>query len=178
MFKVGDLIVYSGSGVCMVEGIGEINLSGMNSGKTYYTMKPQYGQGIIYIPFDTDKTMRFVLSSEDVQGVIEQIPTIPENIYTGETRSDLTEDYLEFFKEHNCEDLIPLIKTIYVKPSTFNPMGKRIAKVDKNFIRQTEDLLFGEFAEALNMDKNDVRDYVEDKIQTILVENYGMAVNS
>lgn len=177
MFKVGDLVVYSGSGVCIIDSIGAISLSGSNAGKTYYTMRPSYGQGVIYIPEDTEKSMRYLISAEEVKQIIDLIPTMPENIYTGDIEGACSEDYLEFYKEHNCEDLIPLIKTIYVKPSAFTPMGKRVPKVDKNFIRQTEDLLFGEFSEALKMGKNEVREYVEKELQRILGEKYALVAN-
>ncbi|MEG1050226.1 MAG: CarD family transcriptional regulator [Oscillospiraceae bacterium] len=168
MFKIGETIVYSGSGVCTIENIGPIKLSGRSSGKSYYTLRPRYSQGVIYIPEDTDKIMRYVISPEIADKVIRQIPTMPDNIYTGDVENFCNEDYEKLFCENGCEDLIPFIKTIYVKPQAFTPMGKRIAKVDKNFVRQTEDVLYGELAEVLKLEKEDMREYIEKIIQSIL----------
>ena len=42
MFKVGEYVVYGMNGVCRVEEIGPMPLSGMDSDKIYYTLLPLY----------------------------------------------------------------------------------------------------------------------------------------
>ena len=42
MFEPGNLIIYSGEGVCRVERVGPLEMSGSNPSKLYYTLQPVY----------------------------------------------------------------------------------------------------------------------------------------
>ena len=70
MFQVGELIVYGGEGVCRVEAVGPITMSGVKSDKPYYTLAPLYRMGKIYAPVDTTVLMRPVLSRKEAEDLI------------------------------------------------------------------------------------------------------------
>ena len=78
MYLVGEYIVYGTSGVCKVEAIGPMEISGVNKDKLYYTLAPLYSKGSkVFTPVDNDKVvMRPVLTKEEARELIEQIPTI------------------------------------------------------------------------------------------------------
>lgn len=76
MFQVGELIVYGGEGVCRVEAVGPITMSGVKSDKPYYTLAPLYRMGKIYAPVDTTVLMRPVLSRKEAEDLIRKIPEI------------------------------------------------------------------------------------------------------
>ncbi|HHU16963.1 MAG TPA: hypothetical protein GXZ70_01880, partial [Clostridiales bacterium] len=77
----------------------------------------------------------------------------------------LKEHYRELLHTHKCTDLIKLIKTIYEKNIDLINNGKHLGQIDNKYIKQAEDLLYGELAIVLNISKEEVRDYITSRIQ-------------
>lgn len=61
MFAVGDLIVYSETGVCRVEQVGAPPFD-PKAKREYYTLSPLNSRETIYAPVDTQVFMRPILS--------------------------------------------------------------------------------------------------------------------
>ena len=78
MFQVNDLIMYGNHGVCKVMDIGPISLSMVDKNKQFYTLRPVYhNETVVYAPVDNEKSvMRMIISKEDAQKLIEDIPEI------------------------------------------------------------------------------------------------------
>ena len=78
MFSVGEYIVYGTTGVCRIESVGPMQMSGVSKEKLYYTLAPLYSKGSkVFIPVDNDKViMRPVLTKEEAQALVEEIPKI------------------------------------------------------------------------------------------------------
>lgn len=53
MFQPGEVIIYSGHGVCRVKEVGHPSIPGANPDKLYYKLAPVYEAGDIYIPVDS-----------------------------------------------------------------------------------------------------------------------------
>ena len=66
MFEIGEYIVYGVKGVCRIEDITHIDISGADKDRLYYVLAPVGdGSGRIYAPTDNQKiTMRKVISRE------------------------------------------------------------------------------------------------------------------
>src|SRR5659263_707363 len=77
-FNVNDLIMYGGSGVCIVEGIGVPDISGIDNTKQYYFLKPLYTKdSTIFSPVDNSRVvMRKLITKEEAQELISKIPDI------------------------------------------------------------------------------------------------------
>ena len=56
MFEKGEYIVYGHNGICEVEDITHLNLSGVDKGKLYYVLAPlTKKESRIYYPVDREK---------------------------------------------------------------------------------------------------------------------------
>ena len=64
MFAVGDLIIYSGTGVCRVENVGPPPFAPKEK-RAYYTLVPLRSRETIYVPVDTQVFMRPILAREE-----------------------------------------------------------------------------------------------------------------
>ena len=62
MYQIGDYVVYGGSGVCQVMGVGTPASSACDRHRAYYTLRPLAGTETIYVPVDTCVSMRPVLT--------------------------------------------------------------------------------------------------------------------
>lgn len=116
MFEKGSLMVYDTTGVCRVEDIGvPEGLPVAREGREYYKLTPVFGSGTIYIPVDTKVFMRPVISRQEAERLIRKIPEIRENLCESKNQKVLEDHYKESLMTHDCEDLIQLIKTVYMK---------------------------------------------------------------
>ena len=80
MFAVDALVVYGGEGVCRVEKIGPSTVPGADKDKLYYTLAPLYRTGQVLTPVDTRVLMRPILTAEEAQSLVEQLPALtPES---------------------------------------------------------------------------------------------------
>lgn len=161
MYQIGDFVVYGSSGVCKVSAIGTPEMRHADKAKSYYTLVPLYSTEIIYTPVDTKVFMRPVLSQKEAENLIQQIPKLGEKAVEAKTQPLLTEQYQMSFQSHNCNDLICLVKAIYKKTSKAKSQGKKPAQIDEKYRKRAEDLLYGELAVALKLEKDEVKDYLK-----------------
>jgi len=165
MFQVGDLIIYSGEGVCRVESIGKPEMSGVNKDRLYYTLAPLYREGKIFIPVDTKVFMRPILTKEAALELIRQIPQIETNICQDRNQRLLTEHYQNLIHSHQCDDLVQIIKAVYLKEQAVRARGKKPGQVDERYRKRAEDMLHGELAVALGIPREDVAEYIRKSIE-------------
>lgn len=160
MFQKGEYIIYGNSGVCRVEDIGTMDMSGIKKGRLYYTLLPVYSNGSkIYTPVDNEKiTMRRVLSKDEVLELLNQIPKIEPLWITDEKKRE--ESYKEALKSCTFEDQIKIIKTLYLRQQSRLEGGKRLATIDERYLKMAEDSLYGELAISLNMKKEDMEEFI------------------
>ena len=167
MYQVGDLIVYGSTGVCKVLEVSYPSISHIDKNKLYYCLKPLYQNGTIYTPIDNTKVfMRPILSKEQANSLIDQIPHMKVQAYHSHVLSDLTAHYSAALNSHNCKDLVALTMSIYAKQQAAAAQKKKFGSVDEKYMRRAEDLLFGELAVSLQISKGDVPRYIAERIST------------
>lgn len=144
-YPVGALIVYGGSGVCRVIGVGVPE----GQSKTYYTLAPLYGTEVIYAPVDTRVFLRPVLTKEEADDLIRSMPSIrAERVETGNLQLR-SRQYQASFQSHDAADLVKLIKTIHWRDAAARESGKRPGKLEEKYRKRAEELLYGELSAAL-----------------------------
>ena len=165
MFEIGDLIVYSGEGVCRVEGIGTPPLVGVNKQRQYYSLKPLYRAGMVYAPVDSNVFMRPVISRAEADALIRRIPEIEPEVYENSNLRFLNEYYQEQLQNYSCEGLIKLIRSTRAKREVMISRGKKLGLVDERYMKRAQDMLHGEFAVALGIDRGAVPGYIQSRLE-------------
>ncbi len=165
MYKVGDLIIYGSYGVCKIKSIDSPDIPGIDKNRLYYTLSPLYHNEKVFTPVDTNVFIRPVISCDEAKQLISDIPSIRENLTDIDNIKLLEGFYKESLKTHNCSDLLRLLKTIYTRERIVEEQGKKLGQIDKRFMDIAENRLYGEFAVALNMHKENVKSYIECKIK-------------
>lgn len=164
MFTVGDYVVCGNNGICRVQDITTLSITGVDKNRKYYLLKPVFLSGsTVYIPVDTaDAAMRRAVSREEALAFIHAIPDIPLIPLADEKTLEKT--YKEYIHEGSCVSWLKLIKTIYLRKEKRILNGNKITAVDSRYFKLAEDFLYGELSVALEMTKDEVRDYI---VQTI-----------
>lgn len=166
MFKINELVVYGNEGVCKIEDIRKIDIAGIDNNKPYYILNPIYSHGkVVYAPIDTKVYMRTVISSEAAENLIDQISNIRVEEINNVSLRELNDFYKSLLNSHRCTDLFKLIRTVYAKEQDASKNKKKLGQTDKNYMRVAEELLHGEFAAALGIPKDEVKHYIENRVQ-------------
>lgn len=166
MFEKGSLMVYDTVGVCKVEDIGvPEGLPVSNKEKEYYKLAPVFGSGTIYIPVDTKVFMRPVISKDEAEELIRKIPAIREDICESRNQKVLEDHYKASLLSHDCEDLVRLIKTVYVKKQNLEKNGKKAGKTDTQYMKRAKSLLHEELSIALGIPVEDVEGYIASVVE-------------
>jgi CarD family transcriptional regulator len=167
MFQIGDLVVYGSEGVCRVDKIGVPDIPSINTEKLYYTLSPVYRDGKVFTPVDTAVFMRAVISKEEAQEIISRIPDMVAEIYENRNLRMLSDHYEALLKSYDCSVIAQLIKDVYAKREDVLGRGKSLGQTDERYVKQAEDMLFGEFAIALGIEKGAVKGYIEEMLKML-----------
>ncbi|MCI8583737.1 MAG: CarD family transcriptional regulator [Dorea sp.] len=164
MFETGTYIVCGQHGVCRVESVGKLQLTEASGDKEYYTLSKVYSRGgVLYVPADSEKVvMRPVISREEAEELIGHIKEIDMLQIDNEKRKE--EIFKQAFKTCDSREWVKVIKTLYERKKIRLSKGKKVTASDERYLRTAEDNLYGELAISLNIDKNDVEQYIMDKI--------------
>ena len=159
MFNVNDYVVYSSVGVCRVADIKkEEDLNGKET--EYYILEPVYGNRMtIKTPVDNQKVpIRSIISKEELLSLIASIPQ-QETVWIEDNRQR-SNNFKAALKTGECEELIKLIKTIYMKKQEKSFQGKRLTRVDEDIFKAAEKHLYEEFAFVLNISPDEVVQFI------------------
>ncbi len=164
MFKIADKVVYGETGVCLIEDICEREFIKKQK-KMYYVLRPVQSDGnVIYAPIENRKiAMRKIITKNQAENLIKCIPTIIENINAD---AELTmQDYKNEIISHNLDKLVELTARIYNKKKCVQLQKKRLNSIDEKYMKIAENLLFGELAEALEINIDEVQAYISKNIE-------------
>ena len=161
MFQEGSLIIYGTTGVCRVTGITMRDDFGQGQKQPYYTLCPLYQSGSIFAPVDNSRVfMRPILTKEEADALIDSIPTIHAEAFHSRSPQELAEHYTQALRAHNCLTLLETVLSIHAKKQNLASQHKKFGQVDSRFLKQAQDLLHGELAAALGIEKDAVQTYI------------------
>lgn len=165
-YNVGDLIVYGNTGVCRVEEIAEKNLAGEHKGEYHYILAPLYQNYTISIPVHMNTVyMRRIITKEEALRLIDMVPTITAEAYHSPVLRELSDHYKETLDNHDCGELLELTMSIYAKRQELQEQNRKMVSVDERFMKQAEEMLHGELAAALEIEKEAVPDFIAARLE-------------
>ena len=166
MYQKGELVFYGTMGVCRVLEIDSRPTPGSKEEQLYYTLEAVYQQCTIRTPVHNEKVfMRTILSKEEAQSLIDQMPFLHAEICQDKAAGELAHHYQESIQTHTCLELARLAMSIYAKKKLAEEHKRKLGAVDERFLKKAEDLLFGELAAALGIEREKVPDYIAHRLE-------------
>ena len=164
MFEVNDYIMYGMTGVCQVVDITKERIID-DLQKEYYVLKHIYANDIIIkIPTDNEKiSMRKILSKGEVTTLIDNI-TNSETIWIDDDRQR-NEAFKSILKTGDVDNLVKLVRSIYLNKEYKKSIGKKTYKVDQEIMDVAERLLNEELATVLKINPSEVASYISNHIR-------------
>lgn len=160
MFNIGDYIVHGRNGVCKIEDITHIDISGADKKQLYYALSPMKSPGSkVFFPVDSDKViMRAIVTKEEAENIVKAIETIEPAWIENERQRELK--YKEAIGTCDCIQWISIIKTLYLRNKERVEQGKKVTFVDDRYYKEAKQNLYDEFSIALGIGKDEVEDYI------------------
>ena len=72
--------------------------------------------------------------------------------------------YKEAIRTYDCQSLVRIIKTLYLRKQDRVQQGKKVLSSDEYYLKKAEELLYGEMSLALSIPKERVESYIFDEI--------------
>lgn len=165
MFQIGEKVVCGSKGVCSVEKITTLDISGVDKMREYYILKPLYMvASTVYVPVDTaESSLRRVLTYEEARELIEKMPQIP--LITISNEKFLEQEYKNCLKTDLCEEWVKIIKTIWSRMQKRIEVGRKVTAVDARYLKIAQDCLYGEMAVALSMPREEVEEFISQQLE-------------
>ena len=160
MFEVGDKIIYGENGVCTVEKVAPLGMSGASQDKLYYHLTPLVGSGTYFAPVDSGAFMRPVMSREEAEALIDAIPGIAPAICNDNRFNHVDAFYKDLFRQHSCEALVSIVKGLHQRMTERKTKSSRAEAT----MKRAKDILHGELSVALDMDLDEVENYISSRI--------------
>lgn len=162
MYAVGDRIIYSENGVCVVEQIAPLDMVGASRDKLYYHLRPLIGNGTFFAPVESGAFMRPVISREEAEALIASIPDIAPAICTDNRFNHVDAFYKELFRRHTPEAMVAIIKGLHIKMADKKAKSSRADMT----LKRAKDILHGELSVALDMDYTTIEEYIKTRIES------------
>lgn len=161
-FKIRDIVVYGGSGVCEIEDIKDISFCRERPQK-YYVLRPLFDSQalVVYVPFDNEKLkakMQPVISREEAMELIEGM-----NDYRCEWIEDRNlrkETYSDMLAGGERRDIIAVITAINGQYRRLSDEGKSLNIQDEKLLTEAKKRMDAEFAVSLNIEIGEVEDFI------------------
>ena len=167
MFQTGELVVYGATGVCRVEEIVGLDQPGRDRGRKYYLLKPLWQDGVIYAPVDSGKVpMRPVMSREEAEALIDRMPDIQAASCRGNTAQALAQQYQSAVRDGGHQALVEMMKASQHKRGQAELKNRRLGMIDERYMKQAEQMLYGELATALEIPFDEVEPYIASRIDS------------
>lgn len=156
MYASGEYVVHGYSGLCLVEDVTCLKMPGVNKDALYYILRPLNSEDSkIYLPVEGDRgTGRRIMTKEEAVRFMKAAPET-EELWTPnhKVREEL---YKKAMRTCDCGEWIRIIKTLYLKQTERDSIGKRLSASDERFLKQAEDYLYTELSLAMGSSKEEM----------------------
>ena len=157
MFEIGDYVVYKKE-VCRISEYKNKFINDID----YYSLVPIMDSSLkIEVPV-SNEFIRSVIDRDKANDIIDNIVNI--GVITSNDRM-IENEYKSLLMDGSYEALIKIIKTTYLRNNERINSKRKISEKDSNYFNLAERYLYSEFAIALDMDYDKVRDYIIDRIE-------------
>lgn len=165
MFEVGEYIVYGCKGVCRIEDITHIDISGADKDRLYYVLAPIGDlNGKIYAPTDNQKIMmRKMITKEEAGQLMKELPEI-ELLWVPDDKQRETK-YKEALRTCDYRSWVSIVKTLYLRKRERTEQGKKVTALDEKYMKAVEDELYSELAMTLDISRENMEQYIKEQLK-------------
>ncbi len=164
MFEIGNYVLNATNGICKINEVVELDMSGDKVMKSYFLLRPVESEhDKVYIPVDkASQRIRKVISKDEALAVIDSISSVEVLTITNEKEREAK--YKEAVRSCEPKQIIGLLKCLFIRNEERMQQGKRSTAIDERYLKMAENNLYSEFAFALEKDKKEISEMIQKAI--------------
>lgn len=166
MYKTGDVIMYSSTGICRIESVGPSDIQGMPTDIDYYRLQPlsDLHREMIYIPVNTPAFTRYAITAQQAQRYIDSVRDIEPVTPPGRNPRATQDFYQNLIGSYDTTNLLTVIVSLITKKREVTRLGKKLNQTQVTFLKRRQELICGEFSYVLGLSKEEIAQMIEDNI--------------
>lgn len=156
MYNIGNYVVYKRD-VCKIKDLKKIN------DQEYLVLEPIVDSSLIISTQADNRNdyLRELITRERLEEIINEIPSIP----VIDCHEKMIESqYRELLNSGDLLDLVKIIKTAYFRNKERLDNNKKVGDRDSDYFNKAENCLYNEFSIVLDLNYEDTKKYILDKI--------------
>ena len=159
MYKEGDYVVKSSTGLCRVE--GTVWMEGLDhTDQEFLVLVPLTDDRTkIYTPLPrVEETIRRVLDAAEAEEILSADES--DALFTVKNERLRETDYKVALRSNSPRMLLSLVRSLYQRRMDRVAQGKKPTSLDEHYLRLSEELLSSELAFALGCEKKEITDRI------------------
>ena len=150
MFAVGEYVVHPGQGVCQVEDVTE-------GPQAIYQLMPVGKRHPMRIsfPIANEGRLRPVISRDEANDLIDEVPTIEVERFEARNNSLEEEHYRTEMRQGSCRDSIRIAKTFRIRIDELSARNKKPPVAYERILKEARERCSSELAVALGCTPDD-----------------------
>ncbi len=163
----GAHVVYGGYGVCLVEDIRPMDLCHSGQLAPYFVLRQEDAfNSTLYVPVENSQLcqrLRRVLTKGEIHELL--LESKGHQLAWPPDRQTRAERFQGILQRGVQEELILMIRCIYLKKGELQARGKKLPDADLRVLKRAERLVEGEFSYALGIPRDQVSAYIRSVLQ-------------
>lgn len=160
MFKIGDLLIYPGHGICRVDNISEKTYAGIT--KKYYELRPieNNRQLTINTPVDNEKVdLMKLIDHEEAESILKSFYL--DGVKWIEKPQLRQKVYKDILKSGDRTEIAKVANTLIRKKYELEKDGRKFYQIEGRILNDIQDVLFKELALALNKSYKEIHEKID-----------------
>lgn len=164
MFNIGDQIIYSTHGMCIIDDIKEETISGVT--RKYYLLHPTENHHRITIrtPVDNDKVVMLSLMKKDAALEIIEAFANPPMEWNESPNARFTQ-FSDILNTGDRKSVAQVVNTLMRRKIDAKLEGKNLYERDHRILNNAQSILFKEIALALDTSFEEISLLVSDQLK-------------
>ncbi len=167
MLKLNEKVMYGTTGVCVVDSVEDRRIG--KETKKYYVLKPvSQATSTVYLPIDNNKLLekvRKMLSVEEIKSILNSLNEEPD-IWT-DNDNERRLKFSEIISSGDRKACLVLLRTLHNHQESLSGTGKRLHIADERALKEAQRLIQDEFSVVLNIQPNEVADFIKCEMKNI-----------
>lgn len=160
MFQVNDKVSYGVYGVCTVTELTQKKFNG--EWIDYYVLKPVYdNRSTVFVPVSNERLaakMRKILTKEEIDSILRTAAR--QELIWEPDHNARKEKWNAILSRNDPAEIAAMLRCIYLQGQTLRACGKKMHEADEKVMREAEQMLHSEFAQALQLPIEQVTAYI------------------
>jgi len=165
-FAVNDYVIYGKSGLCFVKEIKKMRMANGPLSE-YYVLNSASGNAVtIYVPCDKENLvakMRRPLTKDEIDEILAEAKG--QHISWIDNNNERAEYFKKITDSDSYRDWLLLVSCIHMKKIEKAANNKHLSGKDESTLKLLEKLIEEEFCYSLNLERNQISEYIQKKLE-------------